>query len=420
MTNKKILYLAVYYAPMNVVPTFRNLKLSKYLSRNCFKQYIFTMDIDINVNLELNKEIPKDAVVYRKKIRLPEVKFLSALNVRENLFSKIKYMIKDLFFSPDRFIWWVISYLPAMIKVIRKEQIELIYVGGRPPSSSFIGGYFLKKICKTKLILDFHDPWKTAPINLQQSCVRRFFDSFWEKLCVKNADLITVCTDSVMLELKQNYNLKANIVKIANGYDPEDFYATNKIKPVESEYLFLYAGKYSIKDNEYNPSMIISAFMTFLEKHKATDCTLFLVGLTDDETMRFIDNQKTQNIKCKGLVSKQEVVLLQSQADCFIHFHYPNAITDRMSLKICEYAISNKPILSFNEKKGEAFDFIQSNMFGETVNNNELDEMVDLFFRAYNNEIKICDNPKERLKDFEWGNIAITLSENLSKLTESM
>ena len=417
MNNKKLLYFVVNYAPYNIVTTFRNLKLSKYLAVHNFKQYIFTGDYTKNINLKLNKDIPENAQIYRKKIYFPEFDSLNAFNVKKSIFSKLRYILKDLFFSPDKYIWWVIFYLPKMISVIKKENIKIVMIGGCP-YSSFVGGYILKKICKILLILDFHDPWKSMPINLRQSFIRRFSDSFWEKKCVKYADLIIVCTDDVAKELQNNYYPTGKIIKIANGFDYDDFKEKidNFSPKTNKRFTFLYTGKYDLKFDDYNPEYLIKAYNDFTNKYNVTDCDLILVGLTDEKTKNFIKSFNNLSIKCYDLIPKDKVLELQSHADVLVHFYYPKTHTDTISLKICEYAICNKPIISFNVKEGALYNFIREKKIGETADTNNIDEMIDLFYKAYKKQIPICENPLEQLKDYNLEYISSLLAIEIDDL----
>lgn len=416
MPKTKILYLAVYYAPYNIVTTFRNLKISKYLDLYNFEQYIFTGYYTRNINKRLNDDIPKSAKIFRKKINFPEIEALSACNVNSKLFSKLKFLIKDLLFSPDKFIWWILFYLPQMILTIKKEKIKIVMVGGWP-YSSFVGALLLKKLCKIKLVLDFHDPWKNMPINLKQSFIRRFWDWFWEKLCVQNADLITVCTDNILNELYHSYKPKAKIIKVSNGFDYDDFRGILKKKEKKTDrFTFLYTGKYYLKYDDYNPSSLVKAFDAFVKKYDIHNCDLIMIGLTDESTKQFIEKLNNPYIKCRDLMPKHEVLQLQNNSDVLIHFYYPKTHKDTISLKICEYALCKKPIISFNVEEGELYNFLKENELGETASSHNIDEMVSLFHKAYSLEIKICDDPVEKLQEYNYQSIIANLSKYLNDL----
>ena len=416
MSKIKILNLAIYYAPYNCVATFRNQKISKYLEEHSFFQYIFTSDFRDDINLELCKEIPNDSIVFRKKVRFPKMKSFSGFNVKPNLLSRMKYMIKDLIFSPDIFIWWILFYLPKMIKTIKKENIKIVLVSGHPVSA-FIGGYFLKKICKVKLIIDLHDPWKSLDVCKKQGFIRRASDAFWEKKCINNADLITVAHESMRLEFLNEYNPKSEVLVIPNGFDYDDFSDILKTpKEQNQKFTFLYAGNYSLGIYEYNPTNLVMAYDLFTKKYNIIDSVLTFIGTTDDETMKFINSIGNSSIFCYGQQPKNEALKLQYQADVLIHFHYPNVNKIRVTLKICEYAILGKPILSFNVKEGTLYEFIKNNQLGESADSYNIDECIDLFYKAYKRYLTICEKPLERLDEYNYKNICTLLAKKIMDL----
>ena len=418
MKKTKILYFSEFYAPQNTVQTFRNLKISKYLSKYGFKQYIFTADAPKDIATELNKDIPPDAVIFRKKLFLnKKIENFSSLNLKPNFFTNVLKLLKDIVFPVDKNIWWVLSFIPKMIRTIKKEKINYVMIGGYP-YSAFVGGYILKKICKIKLILDFHDPWTTHPMCLSQSFIRRKSFDYWEKKCISNADLVTVCIDCHLTDLKDKYKPNARLIKIPNGFDVDDFINIEpEIKP-QNIFRFLYSGKLSINSAEYNPESIITAFLAFIKKHSIDDCEIMLVGSLDEDTKTYIQSLNTEVIIFTDFLPKDRVLKFYKVADAFIHFHYPSQVTDRMSLKITEYAVYHKPIISFNVKNGTLFNFLEKYSLGETADSYNVEEMIELFYKTYKGEMKICDNPIEVLHDYNWNSVVKVLHAQMENLSE--
>ncbi|MCL2064624.1 MAG: glycosyltransferase [Candidatus Cloacimonetes bacterium] len=415
MKKIKLLCLLVHYAPQNLVATFRHLKFSKYLEKYGFQQFIFTANYKEHINLDLNNDIPKTATIFRKNINFPEINSFKDNKRKTNLINKILFLLKDILFSPDKYIWWSLLYLPQMIKVIKKEKIDLVMVTGGP-FSSFITGFFLKKFCSTKLIIDFRDPWKHNPITLKQSFVRKSIVAFWEKKCVNSADLIIAVHDCIINQIKLDYNPKAKSIKIPNGFDIDDFNYHHVNYNKMNKFVFLYTGTYLLNDNVYDPRNLVNAYIKFITKYNIIDSELVLIGLTDDLTMNYIESQNCNSIQCRKLMKKQDVLNYQNEANILVHFHYPNTLDDIIALKICEYALANKPIISFNVKSGDLFNFLKDNLLGETADTSNIDESVQLFHKAYLGQIKICHNPLEKLKDYNIKNTSYFLASHLKDL----
>jgi glycosyltransferase involved in cell wall biosynthesis len=366
----------------------------------------------------MNNDIPDDAIVYRKKIRFPEFDSMNVNTKKKKLFHKLCLVIKDLFFSPDKFIWVVLSLLPKMIRTIKKEKIKVVIISGSP-FSSFIAGFVLKKLLRIKLILDFRDPWSNMPVNKKHGYLRRKSISFWEKTCVKNADMITGCTDSVLSDLQAMYDPKGKLLKIPNGFDPDDLVSLNKcVSEQKNSFTFLYTGKYMINSDEYSPQNLVNAFIYFLNKYDIKDCLLKLIGLTDEKTRKYINNLKCEQIIMNDLMPKQDVLGEISIADVLLHFYYPETHTDTISLKLYEYAMFSKPIISLNTKNGEMYDFIKTYKLGETVDTNNIEEISEILYKAYCGKVDFCQNPIETLHDYNVENLTSILVKNIKDLGE--
>ena len=412
----KMLYFLFSYAPVNTVGTFRNLKFSKYFERHGFKQYIFTGEFKENIDIGLNAQVPISATIYRKKVFPYQPKLFNAMKLKPTFFSQLKYSIKDIFFSPDKHVWWVLSYLPQMIKVVRKEKINIVMVSC-PDASLFLAGYFLKKLFRVKLVFDYRDPWNDCSFLPNITKIRRLIMNFWQRTCVKNADLIISAHESVSEQLIKDFRPKAKTLFIPNGFDSEDlkeiFAQEQKRK---DKFTFFYAGKYLVSNTAYDPTMLLTAFNAFIERYELSNCELVLVGLTDEATKDYIKSINKKHIIYHDLKPKTEVFEMQYQADALIHFFYPNTSKELINMKVREYAIFQKPIICFNVKEGALFDFLEENKLGATADTHDIEDMINLFHKAYTKNIEIGSNPKEQLKEYDIEYLTSIIVDNIYQL----
>ncbi|MCL1827839.1 MAG: glycosyltransferase, partial [Candidatus Cloacimonetes bacterium] len=414
----------------NSVATYRNIKISKFLAKNNFEQYVFCAEVKDNNDDAINNDIPNNAKIFRKKATFLLSKNSKAISPKKSLMHSFICSMKELFFSPERHIWWVLPFLPKMIKIIREENIKFVMVEGSP-YSSLVGGYFLKKICGIRLILDFHDPWTTYSINQKQGFIRKKINQFWERKCVQSADLITYCSDSVYKDLANLYGQDFSAMSLPNGFDLDDFKdlfdsniplqsgGAGWLKNADSQTnnkIFLYAGKYFINSPDYNPILVIKSFIDFTEKYSCKDCNLVLVGYTDQATINTIDRLNCKHVKCLNIMPRKDVFMMCSQADVLIHFRYPMPSKNTIALKLCEYAIFNKPIINFNAMEGDMYDFIKDNELGESTVNDDIDKMRELLYKAYQGEINICHNPLEKLERYNYDVSVKRLADKIMEL----
>jgi hypothetical protein len=414
--NIKVLYLTYHYAPQNTVASFRALKFTKYMPQNNITPYIFTSESGTIINPNLENDIPSIAIVLRKRSNLDTNKIYTLpVASTKNFKTRIKTILRDVFFSPDKYIWWYISSIPYLIRVINKEQIDVIIATGGPFSSN-VCAYYLKKICHVPIVLDFRDPWKKNVIFKNQSFIRKLFNSYWEKKCIQNADGIISVTNSILLELKR-YKTRARFMEITNGFDLDDF-SKIEVKKNMDEFIFLYTGKFSININNYNPDTIIHSFIKFSKSIKRETVKMIFIGNTDDETKNFIDSFDSDCISYYPPMQKDEVLIWQAKADVLVQFYYPENHVDAISMKIFEYIAQGKPIISFNIKQGCLYELLDDYKLGETANSHDISEMTNLFKRAYNNEIKFNTTSNKELIKFDFQFLTKRLSKLLREITE--
>lgn len=411
----KILYLAYFFAPQNTVAAFRALKFTKYMPENEIIPYVFTSENCIHFNSNLINDIPSEAVIIRKSSKLDSNSIFSLkLNSKLTLKTMIKTFLRDVFFSPDKYIWWFITSLPQLIKLIKKEKIDVILATGSPFSSN-ICAFFLKKLCHIPMVLDFRDPWKENVVLKKQSSIRQFFNSYWEKKCVMYADGIISVTNEIVSYLKQ-YKTEAKFMEITNGFDLDDYSEIENKKELDC-FLFLYTGKFSINIENYNPETVIEAFIKF-SKNKKGLVKLIFIGITDDETTNFIDSLETKCIKYFPPMNKDMILKWQAKADILVQFYHPINHTNAISMKVFEYIAQKKPVISFNVKQGKLFELLEKYDLGETASSHDVLEMTALFGKAYDNKIKFINNKLDSLEEYEFRYLTKKLANFLDNSTK--
>lgn len=371
----KILILSYYLNPKTNVGAIRPGKFIKYLNQNKHKVFVVSSE-KYDIECEL---------LYTKRGSSFDSSSFYQINKKRSLSTKlmfyIKLFVKDILFSPDKHIWWNLRRLPYMIKLVKKQKIDIAFATGSP-FSTFVALYFLKLICSIPIVIDFRDPWKNCITIKKQSYFRRLTVKLWEKHCVLYADGITSVYDWLASQL-QEYNPKGKIVTITNGFDPDDFELN--FQNDDNRFIFLYTGKYSIYREDYNPIPIFEAFKEF-KRLTPNNSILRFIGYTDSATIEYSKKYSEYNIICESAKTKSEIVQSQFQANVFIHFFYPHS-NDTISMKIYEYVYQKKIILSFNQRKGILFDFLENNGFGYSASSHNQEEMVSMFKKVYEGEL---------------------------------
>jgi glycosyltransferase involved in cell wall biosynthesis len=413
----KLLYIAFYFAPDNTVSAIRTTKFAKYLPQFGVQPYVFTADrADVQSNPALLAQLPDNVVIHRKKCRIKSVPgFYSAETKIETGITKLKIALKDILFSPDKYIWWNLSLLPELINTIRREKIDIAMACG-DPFSSFVTLIILKKLCGIPMVIDLRDPWKDNVCELKQSAFRRFSSAFWEKRCVEHADGV-ISVNDVIVDSLRKYQTAAKFLTLTNGFDLDDFKNIDAPQQAKDEFVFLYTGRYSIFKEDYNPTSVIDAFLNFLAQVPNKNIKLVFIGQTDNETLNYIDQLPGNNVQGLPSLPRDEFLNKQKQAHALIHFFYPQTHDAVFSMKMYEYMLHRKPILSFNVEEGLLHDYLVQHQLGASVDSHNIAGMTDAFLKTYQGRITFNDAfDVSNIERFDFRNLSQHLAEFLKEL----
>ncbi len=238
----KVLVIAYYFPPSNLVGAFRVQKFVKFLSREA------SVSIDVvsvDENLYRQKGASRFAESEKLKIHRTGV-FRGKLPVREEG------------------IYWLPKLIPFLAALTRKKKFDVLYITGNP-FFSFLAAPIIKRLRAIPYILDFRDPWSLSPYRKKTHLNKALFGliRLIEKSAVKNASYVLNVTDDATAMYKEEYkNLDpSKFLTIENGVDTEDLTAPE----IKSPYGFtmVYVGKFS---DFRDPEPLMGALGAFVKK----------------------------------------------------------------------------------------------------------------------------------------------------------
>lgn len=190
MMNKKVLIITPFFAPETHAAVFRAHKLVKYLKRLGWQPFVITVgtNYEYNEDSKLLEEL-EGIPIYRTKYIEPSIrgvkmalggkdrtyKTLKSQGVFKESFSDNKtstkgrvtkskltsrfyqYILKRYLKNPDRFWTWKKEAIKTAKKLIKKENITLVFTTTMPFTVNEIG-LELKKTMPIKWVADFRDP----------------------------------------------------------------------------------------------------------------------------------------------------------------------------------------------------------------------------------------------------------------------
>jgi len=406
---KKALIVAYYYPPLGGGGVFRSLKFSRYLPEFDYKPYVLTVKnslLKLKDPLLMN-EIPSEARIIR------------TFSFEHRIFRAPRHFLNislKWFFVPDENIGWLPTAVSKGSKLIKKNNIDVIFASG-PVWTTFLIGYLLKKKTKKPLIIDFRDPWINNSNVSYPSKVHEFIEKKLEKTIMTQANYITVVSDLIKKDLIKRYPFVASKIEtLTNGFDPEDF-KNIAIKNKTSKFTITYTG--SIYGLRTARSFLIGLKKLIIQNDDLEkNIEVLFIGNYGAETARLVKElQLEKYVKLKGQISHKKCLEYLISSDVLLLL-----ITSKENLtgKMFEYFASQKPIIAISPIDGLASKLIRSINAGTVIppRNIELVKKTILFYynRWRNEKLFQPPNYSAKIEKFD----RKILTQRLSKIFDKV
>ena len=282
-----------------------------------------------------------------------------------SVIQEIKDIVTFLLASPDPEIGWLPSALRTGLKIIKQNNIDVIYTTGGPWTPLLIGG-LLKKLTGKPLIMDFRDPWVTNPVFLLRNKRIQRLERWMESKVITIADHIVANTETLKQDFLTRYpQLQAHqVTTIPNGF--EEY---REHQPRQNDRLTLiHAGTLIFR----NPKYLLQAMVNVIEQNlipKDEIQIIFLGGISthDSELDDILKLPILHNVvKLLGRLPYQEAVQFQTTSDV-LFLMQPEEFYLQVPRKLYEYMAFRKPILGITNQKGATAQIIQQYDLGMVV-----------------------------------------------------
>ena len=312
----------------------------------------------------------------------------------------------DIFCIPDIFIGWIPLTIIKAYRMIKKYNIDVIYVSCSPFSAAIIG-IVLRRLTKKPLVVDFRDPFALLKISILDLTLPRFrikINEDVEKKIIKNADIFVVNTEETRKGYYEKYPQFRNeeIYTLHNGFDQQ--FLTSKNIPKFEKFTIIYTGEFYF----YAPQLEIftKAFykaLALLKEKKVINASNFQFLFYGD-SRRTIE-EYAQNYNVTELVHANPRIPYQEvlKAITKSHLQLLRIIKPMLSTKLFEGISLNIPFLATVDE-GEAVDLLKKYSPGSFVSTTgDPEKVAEAILNAMdgykNNRIKE-NNVQEFLSDF--------------------
>lgn len=136
-------------------------------------------------------------------------------------------LVKDGVMIPDEKILWLPWVLPAVGRIVKEAQPDLM-LASAPPFSTLVAAALAQRRHGLPLVCDFRDDWGGNPLFEKRNRLLRAIEARFERWVVHRSDRVVVPTESSARLLSQRHpGEQAKLCLVPNGYDEDDFGAVS-------------------------------------------------------------------------------------------------------------------------------------------------------------------------------------------------
>ena len=387
----------MYFPPAGGGGVQRPLKLAQYLPALGIETHVLAPDDPKWVHEDADLRVPTQAWVHRVRYVGPRsVKAAEALREAEGGFQRALVqagLASRRLLVPDTSVTWNLTAIPAALRIVRQEGIDVV-VTTSPPGSVHLVGAAVQRAAGVRWVADLRDPLVANPQRRADSVATRAKQSTnaqLARLVARRADAISAVSETIADEMRA-LEPKGPLRTIANGCDFDDFAGL--------EYRFA-------------PRFRITHAGSFFGRR---DPRPFLRALADsrlDAVARFVGDFRTSDadwaatlglddrLELVGYASHAQAVELQRDSEALLLL-IPDADgrgKGVLSGKVFEYLAAGRPILAVVPPDGAAADLIRETGSGVVVAPDDVDgiraALEDLHERFRNGGLPPVELPEE-------------------------
>ena len=223
----KALIVSLYFPPAGGGGVQRPLKFATHLPELGVETHVLAPDDPKWVHRDDELQPPTLAWVHRARYLGPKGrKPAEELHGTQGLvrLGKQAQLFGRRFLVPDENVSWNLTAIPAAIRIVRSEGIDVVLTTS-PPSSVHLIGAAVKRATSAKWVADLRDSVVAHPHRHAERLVVRAKEQGEHavaKLIASQADAITCVSDAIADEIRER-SPRGPVTTIANGSDFDDF-----------------------------------------------------------------------------------------------------------------------------------------------------------------------------------------------------
>ncbi len=223
----KVLLVTLYFPPSGGGGVQRTLKAATHLPPLGIETHVLAPDDPHWIHRDDELAPPSQAWVHRARYIGPSGrKPAEEMHGKEGMelaLTQARLFGRRLL-VPDENVSWNLTAIPAAIRIVRREGIDVVLTTS-PPNSVHLIGAATKKATGVQWVADLRDSVGAHPHRRTESAAVRVKEQVSQqvaKLVARNADAVVAVSDAIADEVRA-LEPRGRVVTISNGCDFEDF-----------------------------------------------------------------------------------------------------------------------------------------------------------------------------------------------------
>jgi glycosyltransferase involved in cell wall biosynthesis len=223
----KVLLVTLYFPPAGGGGVQRSLKFASHLPALGIETHVLAPDDPKWIHSDAELELPTQAWVHRARYLGPKGRRpAEELHGRQGLELRVHQarLLSRRLLVPDENVSWNLTAIPAAIRIVRSEGIDVVLTTS-PPSSVHLIGAAAKRATGARWVADLRDSLVAHPHRRAERLLVRAKEGGEHavaRLVARSADAIVAVSDAIAEEAR-GFEPKGRVMRIANGSDFDDF-----------------------------------------------------------------------------------------------------------------------------------------------------------------------------------------------------
>jgi glycosyltransferase involved in cell wall biosynthesis len=216
----KILIVALYFPPAGGAGVQRPLKFAMHLPDLGFETHVLAPDDPKWLDRDESQPLPPGAVVHRARNIGPAARRPGEELYRRRGLARVAAQASLGFrrlLVPDASVLWNATAIPAALRIVRREGIDVVLTTS-PPGSVHLVGAAAKALTRARWVADLRDSVAAHPHRRRAVRGERRLAG----LIARRADLVVCASEAIAAEMRA-LGPRSRVEVVENGCDFEDF-----------------------------------------------------------------------------------------------------------------------------------------------------------------------------------------------------